>query len=266
MENKRELIIVSTTSSGVKEDDTINQLFLKPTTRNCCELSFEGGFYPLIGIKNNGIVDCFCELNTLSNELELIIMPHAEHFDNNPYDFDGIFSSFIKESLEKLDTLYILLHQGEGSIHMAHQNNFLKLAKTHLGKIRIAKCHHTRSVSNDPTYAIGDGLGIIAEAIINKNNEDLLKGLEYLKTRPLYYSPLLEYLIHIYKSASILPLILNNNWNEVTFNSEKAKLLNSDYLEFAKHKLEKIVFRKEPLDYLAQLNDIESEINQLSFT
>lgn len=264
MENK-DFILISTSIIGLDENkDKMLELLQKPQNQDCCNASFGNNFYPVIGINKDGEVECFCDGDPLSDNLVILIIPDSKHFNFDDEE-ENEFSKYINAKVEQSKKFYILLHKGSGSIPDTHQKAIFKIAINHLSKIMVVKCHHTQSSSQNPAHALGDGLEMVAKAILSTiiDTEEFKAGLNYLKVKPDYYSPLKESLIHLHKSLKLLPLKFIDNWTADTFNKEKSALENLNIINLAKDKLQNILFKEDFVEFYKQLETIETEIIQL---
>lgn len=207
----KDFLLISTTKNGLGEQDKMLQIL---QTREFCNADFGNNFYPLIGINNNGEIKCVCNKDSLAdNDLVLVIIPDNKSFSDPSFPEDE-FNNYLMSKTKKCEKVYVLLHVGNGSQHDTHQNAILQLSKDHLPKIMVAKCHHTQSSSQNPKHALGDGLELIANAVFAYpvNVETFNTALDYLKSKPEYYSPLKESVIRLHKTLSIsLNNIINFN-------------------------------------------------------
>jgi hypothetical protein len=195
-------ILISTTKNSLGQYDKMLELL---QNRECCEATFGNNFYPVIGINNNGVVKCICDEEGLpENDLVLLIIPDNKMFENSNVEKDE-FSKYIKKIAQECDTLHVVLHKGGDSLHDTHQKAILEIAKENLPKLKVAKCRHTPSSSQNTEHALGDGLEMVAKAVLANpiNIEDFKAALDYLKSKPEYFSPLKESLIRLHKTLSI---------------------------------------------------------------
>lgn len=213
--DKNEFFIISTTEEGAP---TMTRIMLNKVIEK--KENFGGTFYPIIGINYDKRISVIMDENFLTDDICIYIID-----DMTPLD-----PSFLEKTaarIQKQRILYLLLHNSENSYDDVHQDMIFDSCKEFLGRIRVAKSHHT-SITDKPEYALGYGLEKVAEAILkDPHNVDVSafnEAIEYLRKKPAYSSPYKEALIHLYKSLSVILIKLKGNkWNEVNFKEEKGK-------------------------------------------
>ena len=148
---------------------------------------FGNNFFPIIAVNESGVATCLCEgglssSDEIDNQL-LYIVPDSGELP------DTFLSYIIGSCLPKLTRLYVLLHVSSEQTPRQRQQ-ILDSAGEQLSKIVISECHHTVSKSANPKHALGDGLELIAASLVagRHGTDNFNSGLQYLKTKPEYYS------------------------------------------------------------------------------